>query len=191
MTKPVSEAVERHPPFTTLDRVVAVMDTWLNYIGVTFTILLMLMTVVNVTGRYVFNWPLKAYVDIMEMMMVLLVFLCLAYCQMKGGQIRFELFMTRVLKGGRPYHLMEVFNLLLSLVAFGIIAFYSAKSTINAYIVGDSTLTVYLPTWPFRMGAAIGSIALCLRLLVLLIQNVAWAAAGAPAEPTAGPEFEA
>jgi len=154
------------------------VDTGLNYLGVTFTVLLMVMTVVNVVGRYVFNEPVMAYVDVMQMMMALLVFLTLAYSQLKDGQIRFDLFMTRILKGGRRYHVMESVHLFLALATFAVIAVYSADSAMNAYETQDATLTVLLPTWPARAGVAIGSIGLCLRLFFQLVQNIGWAVSG-------------
>jgi len=163
------------------------IDTWLNYVGVGFAVLLMLMTVVNVVGRYVFNKPIMAYVDGMEMMMALLVFLTLAYSQLKDGQIRFELFMTRILKGGRRYHVMEAVHLFLAVATFAIIAVYSVASAISAYQTQDTTLTVLLPTWPARAGVALGSIGLCLRLFLLMVQNIGWAIKGGGKAP---PPFE-
>ena len=154
------------------------IDTWLNYVGITFAVLLMTMTVVNVVGRYVFNEPVMAYVDVMQMMMALLVFLTLGYSQLKDGQIRFELFMTRILKGGRRYHVMESVHLFLALATFAVIAVNSADSAISAYQTQDTTLTVLLPTWPARAGVAIGAIGLCLRLFFQLVRNIGWAVSG-------------
>lgn len=150
----------------------SVIERWLSYLGMTFLIGLMVMVVVEVVARYVFNRPMHGYIDIMEMMMALLVFLTLAYCQHEGGHIRMELFMTRVLKEGRRYHVAEFFHLLISLIGFGIIAFYSLKEAQHAYAINDLSLTIYLPTWPAKMATAIGSIFLCLRFVMQMFQSV-------------------
>ena len=154
------------------------VERWLNSIGVVFTILLMFMVVTQVTARYLFNSPLVGYIDIMQMLMVPLVFLCIAYCQREGGHIRVEVFMTRVLKGGRRYHLFESLLLFLSLAAFGIIAFYSVKDVVDAYKIGDTTLNIFFPIWPVMTIVAIGAIFLCIRFLVQLIRNDSWTVKG-------------
>jgi len=160
-----------------------VVDTWLNYLGMVFIILLMTMTLFNVTGRMIFNWPFKAYFDAQEMMMALLVFLSLAYCQLKNGNIRFELFMTKFLKGGRTYHVVEVFYLLIALTGFVMIAAYSLQNAIHAFVIQDVTPSVHWPIWPARLGTAIGSILLCIRLLIQITQNTIWAVVGIKRAP--------
>jgi len=144
-----------------------------------FIILLMLMTLVNVIGRLpLLNRPFKGYIDAQQMMMALLVFLSLAYCQLKKGNIRFELFMTKVLKEGRAYHLAEVFYLLIALTGFAMIAIYSLQTAIHSFVIGDVTPSVHWPIWPAQLGTAIGSIFLCVRLIIQIIQNATWAVAG-------------
>ena len=154
------------------------VDTWLNYMGMVFIILLMLLTLINVAGRLLFNWPFKGYIDAQEMMMALLVFLSLAYCQLKNGNIRFELFMTKFLKGGRTYHMVEVFYLLIALTGFVMIAVYSLQTAIYSLVIQDVTLSAHWPIWPARLGTAIGSIFLCIRLLIQITQNATWAVVG-------------
>lgn len=171
------------------DRGFGAAERWLGYLGMIFLIGLMAMVVVEVVVRYSSNFlikagmdigirPIQGYIDIMEMMMVLLVFLTLAYCQREGGHIRMEMFMTRVLRGGRRYHLAEFFHLLISLVGFGIIALFAVVETLHAREVGDSTMTIYLPTWPVRLLAATGAIFLCLRFILQMVQSLREVAVG-------------
>ncbi len=166
------------------------VDTWLNYTGMVFIILLMLLTLFNVVGRLVFNYPFRGYIDAEEVMMALLVFLSLAYCQLKDGNIRFELFMTRVLRRGRAYHIAEAFYLVIALTGFALIAVYSLETAINSYIIKDVSPTVHWPIWPARLGTAIGSMFLCIRLLIQIAQNTARAVTGTQrvAESAAGME---
>ena len=154
------------------------IDTWLNYLGMVFTVALMMNTVVQVVARWVFNSPIKGYIDLEEMLMALLVFLSAAYCQLKGGNIRFEMFMTDVLKEGRVYHAVEVIWLLISLLGFAMIAIFSLGAAIHAYAISDVTMTVHWPVWPAMFGAAIGSIFLCVRLLIQTIQHASWTVLG-------------
>jgi len=178
-----TDTTKRFSTFTNILGWSEAVDTWLNYLGMVFIILLMLMTLLNVTGRLLFNWPFNGYIDAQEMMMALLVFLSLAYCQLKDGNIRFELFMTKVLKGGRTYHLVEVFYLLIALTGFVMIAVYSLQMAIHSYVIQDVTPSVHWPIWPARLGTAIGSIFLCIRLLIQITQNTTWAVMGIKRAP--------
>ncbi len=154
------------------------IDVWLNYLGMAFTVALMMNTVVQVVSRQIFHSPLKGYIDFEEMMMALLVFLSAAYCQLKNGNIRFEMFLTDVLKEGRASHIAEVIYLLISLFGFAMIAIYSFGVAVHAFTIKDVTPTIHFPIWPAMFGAAIGSIFLCVRLVIQTVQHGTWAVFG-------------
>ena len=179
--KPESQTITPPKRSSPLVRIVGGSEkiyVWLNYIGMCFTMALMLNTVVQVVSRRVFNSPLKGYIDFEEMMMALLVFLSAAYCQLKNGNIRFEMFLTDVLKEGRASHIVEVIYLLISLFGFGMIAIYSFGVAVHAFTIKDVTATIHFPIWPAMFGAAIGSIFLCVRLVFQTIQHGTWAVLG-------------
>jgi len=179
--KPESQTITPPKRSSPLVRIVGgseKIDVWLNYLGMAFTVALMMNTVVQVVSRQVFRSPLKGYIDFEEMMMALLVFLSAAYCQLKNGNIRFEMFMTDVLKEGRRVHIAEVICLLISLFGFAMIAIYSSVWAVNAFTIKDVTPTIHFPIWPAMFGAAIGSIFLCVRLLFQLVQHSTWAVLG-------------
>ena len=148
------------------------VERWLSYLGLICLIGLMGMVVFEVIARYAFNRPFQGYIDVMEMMMAALVFLTLAYCQREDGHIKMEVFMTRVLKGGRRYYATESFHLLVSLIGFAIIAFFSTDQVLHAYNIGDVSMTIHLVTWPARALVAIGAIYLCLRFIMQLVQSL-------------------
>ena len=156
-----------------VDKWLASIENILNYGGMLVIVALITMVVLQVTGRYVFNNPIEGYIDMMEMMMAVLVFLTMALCQREGGHIRMDMFMEKVLKGGLPYKIDEFIQLLVSFIGFAVIAVFSMIWAINAYNIGDTTMTVYLPTWPARALVAIGSVFLCFRFIVQMFQSVA------------------
>lgn len=169
---------KRFSPLDNTDRGLGTIGAWLAYAGVVCLIGLMGMVVFEVVARYLFNKPFQGYIDIMEMMMVALVFLTLAYCQRTGGHIRMEIFMSRVLVGGRRYYVAEFFHLFVSLVGFGIIAYFAVNEIFHAYEIGDVTMTVRLPTWPARITMALGSIVLCLRFILQMSQSARYVVFG-------------
>lgn len=172
-TMSVTRHVRRkHSIARAVDNSFAVVERWLGYLGMGFLVGLMIMVVFEVSARYIFRTPLKGYIDIMEMMMAVLVFLALAFCQAEGGNIRMELFMERVLKGRRRYWAVETFHLLTAAAGFGVIAIYSCTNALNAYRVGDATMSIHLPIWPARVLVAVGASALFIRFILQLIQSL-------------------
>jgi len=151
----------------------ATAENLLNYGGMLVIIALITMVVIQVTGRYIFNHPVQGYIDIMEMMMAVLVFLTMALCQREGGHIRMDMFMEKVLKGGLRYKINEFIQLVVSLVGFAVIAIFSVIGAINASNIGDTTMTVFIPTWPARALVALGSVFLCFRFIIQMLQSVA------------------
>ncbi|MFH0914372.1 MAG: TRAP transporter small permease [Chloroflexota bacterium] len=167
----VTRTPERSSFLSRVNKGVAALERWLNYAGVAVLAGLMVMTVIQVASRYLFRRPMQGYIDYMEMMMVVLVALGIAYCQQQKGHVRMELFMDRVLKGGRSYNLVEFFHLLISLAGFGLIAYYSSIWAWSAYTGSDVTQTVLFPTWPAKSALAVGSILLSIRLLLQMVQS--------------------
>ena len=159
----------RSSTFDNVERGFSAAERWLSYLGLAGLLGLMLMVVAEVVGRYIFNKPIPGYIDYMEMMMTVLVFLTLAYCHREGGHIRMEIFMTRVVKGGRPYDLLEVFHSIVSLVAFAALAYFMTGKAIEAYVINDIALAVNVPTWPAKGLIAIGAIFLCIRFIIQAI----------------------
>ena len=164
-------AWNRIPFAVHIERVVSVIETALNYIGVSLIMFLMLFATGGVLGRYFFNRPFTGYWDMAEMMLAVLVFFGIAYTQRLGGHIRVELFLTRAIRG-RSYHIVEFLTLLLSLGVFAFIAFYGLRRALYAYASGDVTPSMLWPAWPPMMGVAIGSFLLCARFIIEMFQHL-------------------
>lgn len=160
-----------------IERGVSVIETALNYVGVSLIMFLMLFATGGVLGRYFFNRPFSGYWDMAEMMLAVMVFFGIAYTQRKGGHIRVELFITRAIRG-RCYHIAEVLTLLLSLVVFAFIASYGLRKALEAYASGDVSQGMLWPTWPAIMCVAIGSFLLCARFIIEIFQHLVQAVVG-------------
>ena len=162
---------KRVPYATRIERVVSVIETWLNYVGVYLIMFLMFFATGGVIGRYFFNRPFSGYWDLAEMMLVAVVFFGIAYTQRTGGHIRVELFLTRAIRG-RAYHIIEFFTSLLSLVVFAFIASNGLERALYSYAHGDVTAAVLWPTWPSMMCVPIGSFLLCIRFFIQMFQHL-------------------
>lgn len=161
-----------------IDRWVSPMESGLNFAGAALIGFMMLFTMTEIVGRYLFNRPIKGHVEIVEMVMAGVVFLGIAFTQRVGGHPRMELFVVRVLKG-RVRLIVESFTLLLALFTFAIIVVYSVEASVFYSLkMGDTTPLLYLPTWPAKLCIPIGSFVLCLRLVIEIIQHLPQAVVG-------------
>jgi len=88
-----------------------------------------------------------------------------------------ELFITRILKG-RAYHIAEAITTTLSLFVYLFILVYTFKFALFSFQVGDTTAYIYWPTWPSKFAIPLGSLFLCIRFVIELIQHVSQAVAG-------------
>ena len=159
-----------------MEKLISRAESWLNIIGVMLIVVIMLLTVVDVVGRYFFNSPLYGAIDISEIAMAGIVYLGLAYTLKNGTHVRVELFVN-MLKG-RIFHLTEVSTLLLSLFLFAITFFSSLQFTIKSWEVGDCTPQLWWPTWPAKLSLTLGAFFICLRLIIQIIQHLSQTIAG-------------
>jgi TRAP-type C4-dicarboxylate transport system permease small subunit len=141
---------------------------------------LMLIGVVHIFGRKLFNAPIFGYIDIVEIAMSALVFLGLAYTERLGGHIRMELFVS-FLKG-RWLWTFELLGVLVGLVIVAVLTYYSYTHAMRAYDSGDTTIDAQYLLWPSKMIVSVSLALLFLRLLVSL-----WGYVRLLADPTAEP----
>ena len=141
---------------------------------------LMLIGVVQIFGRKLFNAPIFGYIDIVEIAMSALVFLGLAYTERLGGHIRMELFVSHL--KGRWLWTFELIGVVTGLFVVGVLVYYAYAHAIRAYDSGDSSIDAQLLLWPSKMIVAISLALLFLRLLISL-----WGYLRLFANPTAEP----
>lgn len=153
------------------------IEDWLNLASVFIIMFLMFFATTEIVGRYIFNTPVPGHVEIVELIMAGVVFFGIAYTERVGGHVRMELFVTRVLKG-RAYHLAEVITATMSLFVFIFILIYTFKTALFCFQIGDNTAYLYWPTWPSKFAVPLGSLFLCIRFIIEIIQHLAQAIIG-------------
>ena len=142
------------------------LEDLLNAVSATSIIVLMLLAVIQVVGRKVFNAPIFGYIDWVEQIMVLFAFIGVAYCQREGGHVRMELVITNFRH--RLLWLVEVIGIVIGLFIIGILIFTSFDHFLRAYEIGDSTINAELPVWPAKLVIPIAFTSLWLRLFLQL-----------------------
>jgi len=163
-----------HPPPGRAQSPISWFDRWYGYVENTLNVfaaasimLLMVMAVVQVIGRKVFNAPIFGYIDWVEQVMILFAFIGVAYCLRHGGHVRMELVISSF--RGRLLWVVEAFGVVVGLFIIGILIPTSFDHFLRAWELGDSTINAELPLWPAKLVIPVALMSLWLRLLLQLI----------------------
>ena len=128
--------------------------------------MLVLLAVVNVLGRWLFNLPVSGYIDWVEQFMAIFAFFGIAYCQRLGGHIRMDILVGQL--RGRALWFSEWLSCLLMLGVTLVLCYGSYLHFLRAFKNGDSTIDISLPTWPAKLVVPVALSVLALRLLLQL-----------------------
>ena len=159
------------PVVNAIDHVLQKADIVLNLFCVGLIMFLMLFAAAEIIGRYFFNAPIPGHLEIVELLMVGVVFLGLAYTQLQNGHIRMQILQKKFFKG-RLFHLAEAVMMLLALGVFIMITRSSFLAALEAYEFGDVTSYILWPTWPSKMCIPLGCFFLCVRLFMQIVQRI-------------------
>lgn len=151
---------------------------------------LMVLAVVSVGGRNLFNAPLPGYVDWIQQLMPLIAFMGISFTQRDGGHIRMDILVGR-LKGralwGAELITTTFMLLLIVLLIWGSWAHFERSFDFSRPLWSrDSSIDIALPLWPAKLLAPVAFSVLAIRL-VLQIWGYIRAFAGNLVEPVAVP----
>ncbi len=129
---------------------------------------LMVLAVISVGGRNLFNAPLPGYVDWIEQAMPLIAFMGISFVQRDGGHIRMDILIGQL--RGRALWAAELLSVLMMLalmlaLVWGSWAHFQRSFDFAApWWSRDSSIDIGLPIWPAKLLAPVAFSVLCLRL---------------------------
>jgi TRAP-type C4-dicarboxylate transport system permease small subunit len=112
------------------------LTRWLHHLSGALLVALMMLTVVNIVGRWLFDTPLQGAVELTEIGMVAIVFMGLAYAQVRDDHIRVDLLYQQLGARGR-----SVLDLFAALVSLATVALMSWRLWVYAGQLGASGRT--------------------------------------------------
>ena len=135
----------------------------LTHIGSVALALLMFLTVADVFGRYLLNWPVTGTFELTEMSMVLIVFLALGLAQHHNEHISLDLAYNYF-----PAPLKKIADVIVDIVNFVVVAAitwqlydYSVRMSEGNY----TTAVLQIPLHPFVLMAVAGGVCYALAIL--------------------------
>lgn len=141
-------------------------ESFLTLVGGITILMLVLLAVCNILGRWLFNLPVMGYIDWVEQFMAIFAFAGIAYCQREGGHIRMDIFLAQ-LKVPRIW-IAEFASVLFMLFITIVVIYGSFLHFLRAFQNGDSSMDVGLPIWPAKLMIPFALSLLAIRLMLQL-----------------------
>ena len=151
-------------------KLVNIASRILNYIAAVFIGLMMLVTTADVLLRYLANRPIMGGVEIVELMMVLIVFPALAWCALSDGHVKVDLVMQRF--PGRVQSVVDIITYIAGLSVCIIILWRAVSESLYIQQLDMTTSLLNIPIFPFYWIIAIGYILLSIVIVIKIIQKI-------------------
>ena len=135
------------------DRLLAPLELVCTLIGGVLVFGLMILGMIQIVLRSLFNAPIFGYIDIVEFGMIGFAIFGIAWVQRMGGHVRMELLLGRL--KGRAMWLAELVGVFIGMIIVAILIPYSYQHFGRAWELGDSTIDIELVTWPGKLAVPI------------------------------------
>ncbi len=151
-----------------LEAIIRRLDNLLVFFSGVIIMLMLILTTVSVIGRYFFNMPVPNNLAITELLLVMVVYLPMAYVQRHGGHVFVTLFTDWL--PPRIRKKFDVLGMTVGTIFIGTAAWATFTDSYAAYTVGAYMEgTLELPEWPFRFAISLGLALFCLRLIMEIL----------------------
>ena len=128
--------------------------------------MMMFLITGDVSLRYLFNRPIKGSVELIELMMVVLVFLAVAYTASQKGNVAIELMVARL-----PQRAQAIIDIITHSLSLGLVSLIIWQSVVRAnylWLHEHVSWTLSIPIYPFVFLIAFG----CALLAIVLLANL-------------------
>ena len=135
-----------------------------NAVSAAFVLLLMILVVADITGRYVFNRPVPMAYEFGSFMLVFIVFLALASTQRAGAHIRVEFVTLRLPPRARVC--LDILAYCLGILVYATILWRGFGWAWTSWQVGDYVAgLINIPRYPSQFVVPLGAAILCLQFV--------------------------
>jgi TRAP-type C4-dicarboxylate transport system permease small subunit len=148
-----------------IQRVLDKITTGVSWVGAGALILMVLIVVANVVGRYLFRKPVLGAVEMVGLLTVITVFCVLAFTEAKGAHIVVDILVSRL--HGRTKAILASIMALLGAVFFIIMGWQGWNlmlSNLSPFVRVTGVLSI--PFAPFMLVMAFGCVLFGLELLI-------------------------
>lgn len=122
---------------------------------------MMILTVIDVAGRYLFNTPVLGAFELTEFLVLILIFSFLAYTQSQKRHICVEILADLLPK--KIQFASQLINYVISIALFALIACMGTNKAIELMETGESSPNLVIPNYPFALFLALGAFVMCVE----------------------------
>lgn len=134
-------------------------------------IVMMLLIVIDVGGRYFFNSPLLGGVEISKVVLAWIFFLSLSYGLIRGAHIRVELITSRL-----PPRLRFILDIIVSVMSLGffILGIYSGwlQFKLSFDVAEAMAAPIWIPFWLAKLAVPAGCFLIALQFGIILTSQL-------------------
>ena len=156
--------------FSVADKRVNQISEVFGVVAVVVLVCMMMLTVCDVCLRYFFNRPIMASAELTEYMMVIVGFLGLAWCAVKGMHIKVQLIVGKFSE--KTQGIIDVINSVIILGLCVLIGSQSFSEGMVARVMGRGSDITDIPHYPFYMVVVFGYILLFFVMISILVQSI-------------------
>ena len=146
------------------------METTASRIAAWLIIASMFLTSADVLGRYLFNNPITTVYEIVQIMLLGIVYLSIAYVLSLRGHPKVDIITSWL--PWRAQLALDIFGYTLGLLMMAVVTWQCGLRAWHSWVVGDYTMgLVFIPLWPGKSMLPIGIGLLCIRLILIIIED--------------------
>lgn len=154
----------------TVSKKIKNLSTLLGYLGAIALFIMMMLTTVDVIGRYLFNTPITGAFEVTEFLVLILIFSFLCNAQSHKDHVSVDLLFQRFPKKIR--HITNIFNHIACLGLTILIVWMSFMKALELKEFGEASPNLVIPTYPFVFFLVVGCSVLGLEYLRDIIEIV-------------------
>ncbi len=142
---------------------IKVFNRTTSIIAMAVLFLMMMITTVDVIGRFVFNTPIQGSFELTQIMLVSIVFCSMAFCQFSRGHISVDIAVRHF--GKTTQLVLKAANYVLTALVLVLIAWKSAENAIMSMHSNEQTMILGIPVYPFIFLVALGSTGMLMEVI--------------------------
>ncbi len=145
--------------------------TAVGRIGAGIIAVMMILTVADVVGRRTLNQPLTGAFEITQFMMVIVVFLTIAYCEFTWDHVKVEILVSRLRQ--KAQDVINSIMYVILLLTFIFMTWELTQLALSAWENDLQTATLRIPAYPIMFVTVLGCALFNLMVLIHLLQFIA------------------
>ena len=159
-------------PLHLLLKIIQNLSQYLAWIGAFSLFSMMLLTIADVAGRYLFSRPVLGAYELTEFMVLVLIFSFLAYTQAGKSHVSVDLFMMFFPEKIKIF--IEIFNHLACLAIMVLITWMGFEKALEMLRTGESSPNLAVPNYPFVFFLVLGCAVFCIEFIkdiIFILKN--------------------